>query len=447
MNLGGNRWSAGLRLLAACAAAAATLLPCATSSAAALKSDFELGGQWKVNSTARLMAGLPPMYPGHYSHAQGDAWKEHSVAMQGGWAQLRAGRVSAMSAWRNQEISARCPVGKTLLYPFSGPDFFNAYWLFPDCDTFVMFGLEHIGEIPDLEAMNERDFARLMSDVRTATADLFSRNYFITENMSRQLYTAQLRGVLPLVMISMALSGAEILRMTPQELDKGSVAGMHAVSGPSAAAPAAGMMPASLPAVPDESAPKMLSLRKPRGIAIDFRVAGSAEVKRLIYFTVDATDSSLSRYPEFLSFLRKFAPTTTLLKSASYLLHTRDFSQLRKTLLEVSEFLVQDDSGLPYRTLVSKGFQMRLHGTYAIPIPPFEGAFQPTLQAAYQSQNPGPLPFTFGYNFQDQRDQRANVMVGKKTSLPRSLVKLAGGDRGVRPAKYAASRYPVRRVR
>jgi hypothetical protein len=446
MNQGGNRWLAGVRLLAVCAAIAATTAITAitvfspTAGAAGLKSDFELGGQWKVNSTARLMAGLAPMYPGHYSHAQGDAWKEHSAAMQGGWAHLRSGRVNAMSSWRNQEISARCPVGKTLLYPFSGPDFFNAYWLFPECDTFVMFGLEHIGEIPDLEAMSERDFARLMSDVRTATADLFSRNYFITENMSRQLYTAQLRGVMPLIMISMALSGAEILRMTPQELDKGSVAGMHAVSGPPAAA---GVIPAS---VPDEPAPKMLSLRKPRGVAIDFRVPGSPEVKRLIYFTVDATDSSLARYPEFLSFLRKFAPTTTLLKSASYLLHTREFSQLRKTLLDVSEFLVQDDSGLPYRMLVSRGFQMRLHGTYAVPIPPFEGAFQPTLQAAYQSQQPGPLPFTFGYNFQDQRDQRANVMVGKKTALPPSLVKLAANERGARP-KYAASRHAARRVR
>jgi hypothetical protein len=397
----------------------------AVQAATSLKSDFDLGGQWKVNSTARVMAGLPPMYPGHAAHAQTEAWKEHSGAMQAGWTQLRAGRVAAMSAWRNEEISASCPVGKTVLYPFSGPDFFNAYWLFPDCDTFVMFGLEHIGAVPDIEPMSERDFARMMGDVRTATSDLFNRNYFITENMSRQLYTPHLRGVMPLLMISMALSGAEILRMTPQELDK-SAAGMHAVS--------SSAEPGEVAPRP-EAAPKTISLRKPRGIAIDFRVAGSPTVKRLIYFTVDATDSSLARYPEFLAFLRKFGQTTTLLKSASYLLHSREFSQLRKTLLDVSQFLVQDDSGLPYRMLVSKGFEMRLHGKYAVPIPPFEGAFQPVLQAAYQKGTRGPLPFAFGYNFHDQRDERANVMVGQKGAPPskQQLAELARFDRMARP--------------
>src|SRR6185369_4576759 len=134
---------------------------------------------------------------------------------------------------------------------------------------------------------------------RAATSDLFNRNYFITENMTRQLHTAQLRGVLPLIMISMALSGAEILRMSPQELG----------------APEPWMSDDE-PA-PGEGAPKMMSLRKPRGIAIDFRAGGSPAVKHIIYFTVDATDASLARYPEFLSFIRKFGPTTTLLKSAS----------------------------------------------------------------------------------------------------------------------------------
>ena len=381
----------------------------AHAGAAPLRSDFELGGQWKTNSAARLMAGLAPLYPGHFNFAQTDAWKEHSAAMQSGWAQLRAGRVAAMTSWRDEELSRACPVGKTLLYPFSGPDFFNAYWLFPACETFVMFGLEHVGEVPDLEAMSERELVRLMADVRAATADLFQRNYFITENMSKQLYTAQLRGVLPLFMISMALSGMEILRFAPQQL------------GPATEEPDL----ASLP----ETAPRR-SLRKPRGISIEFRAPGSPLVRRVIYFSVDATDSSLALYPEFLSLLRKLGPTTTLVKSASYLLHSREFSKLRTVLLNVSGFLVQDDSGLPYKMLVSRGWRFRLHGTYAVPIPPFEGAYQPALQAAYRRQQPEPLPFDFGYHFQDKRDTRANVMVGRKTAQ-RSLASLSRPQRGL----------------
>ena len=352
------------------------------AAAAQLRSDFDLGAQWRVNSTARLMAGLAPMHPAHIDFARTDAWKEHAAAMQSSWGKVADGRVSAMAAWRDAAISPTCPVNKTLLYPFSGPDFFNAWWLFPDCDTFVMFGLEHIGDVPDIEAMNERQLKSMIADVRTATTDLFDRNYFITENMARQLRTANLRGVVPLVMISMALAGVDILRLRPLDI----------VSGPRPAA--AGR-----------------SLRQLKGVTIEFRPPGGAAIKRLHYFSVDATDRGLSRYPEFLDFMRKLGPTTTFIKSASYLLHGREFSQLRAALLEVSGFLVQDDSGLPFDMLATRGWQVRLHGRYDTPIPPFQRAYQSALNRAYNEQKPEPLPFTFGYQFHDYRDERSNVMV------------------------------------
>ena len=152
-----------------------------------LRSDGDLGAQWRVNSTARLLAGLAPWHPAHLDFAKTDAWKEHSSAMQGAWGQLTANRIKPMASWREATIQSPCPAGKTLLYPFSGPDFFNAYWLFPDCDSYVMFGLEHIGELPTIENMNEKQVAKLVADVRTATSDLFDRNYFITDHQESML--------------------------------------------------------------------------------------------------------------------------------------------------------------------------------------------------------------------------------------------------------------------
>ena len=357
-------------------------------SVAQLRADFDLGAQWRVNSTARLMAGLPPMHPAHMQFAQTDAWKEHAAAMQSSWRKVAEGRVAAMTSWRDAAITPNCPVNKTLLYPFSGPDFFNAWWLFPECDTFVMFGLEHIGDVPDIEAMNERQIRNLISDVRTATTDLFDRNYFITENMARQLRTANLNGVVPMIMISMALSGVDILRLRPLDI-------------------------ASAP----RGASTERTLRHLKGVTIEFRAAGRSEIKRLYYFTVDATDSGLARYPEFIEFIRNLGPTTTFIKSASYLLHGRKFSRLRAALLDVSAYLVQDDSGLPYALLAKRGWEVHLHGRYDVPIPPFERAYQKALYRAYSEQRPEPLPFTFGYQFHDYRDERSNVMVAFVRSL------------------------------
>jgi hypothetical protein len=172
---------------------------------------------------------------------------------------------------------------------------------------------------------------------------------------------------------------------------------------------------------------------------MEFRAPGSPVVRRLIYFSVDVSDSSMAKYPAFLAFLKTFKPTTTLLKSASYLLHSRQFGKLRSTLLDVSQFLVQDDSGLPYKMLLSRGWQFRLHGTYAVPIPPFEGAFQPALEAAYRKQHPGPLPFDFGYHYHDKRDVRANMMVGHKTAS-RSLARLGSPQRSGMKLKTSSVR-------
>ena len=378
----------------------ATLCPPAV---AQMRADFDLGAQWRINSVARLMAGLPPMYPPHREFAASDEWKAHAAAMQSGMKKVGAERVAAMAAWRARSLPSGCPVGKTLLYPFAGPDFLNAWWLFPECETFVLFGLEHIGEVPRIESMTRPQMERLMGDVRAATADFFDRNYFITENMTRQLRTAQLRGVVPLMMISMAVSGLDILRIVPLDITS-----------------ADGARPRT----------KGRSLRALKGVTIEFMQPGSGVVRRVHYFSGDATDRGLARYPEFLAYVRSLGPATTFLKSASYLLHSKDFSQLRDALLDVSGYLVQDDSGLPYAMLVARGWQMQLHGRYDVPIPPFERAFQPALYRAYGEQKPDKLPFTFGYQYHDYRDERSNVMVGRG---PAAATQAASGEglRGV----------------
>jgi hypothetical protein len=235
--------------------------------------------------------------------------------------------------------------------------------------------------------MSEANFARMLADVRTATTDFFSRNYFITENMSRQLRTAQLRGVIPLFMIPMALSGVDILRIRPFEFQQV----MRTVA-----------------------LPKGRPMRQLKGITIEFRTPGSPVTRRINYFTVDVTDKGLAFYPEFLAYIRSLGPTTTFIKSASYLLHSNGFRQMRSALLDVSGFLVQDDSGIPYPMLEARGWKMQLYGRYGVPIPPFQGAFQVSLDRAYKSQLSSPLPFTFGYQFHDYRDERSNVMVGQR---------------------------------
>ena len=359
--------------------------------AAASESRVENDADWqlRINSTARLMAGLPPTYPGHQAIAERPEWKAHSAKLQASWAWLRKQQIAPLTAWRNGAMPRACPVGKTLLYPFSGPDFFNAYWLFPNCETYVMFGLEPIGTPPDIEKMNEVQLTRLLTDVREAMANLLARNYFITSKMDQQMQAEELNGVVPIIMISMALAGVEVLQISPMTLTRS----RHAAE------------------VTTDST--IRPRRKLKGVTIVFRKPGAPVPQRINYFSVDASNVGMARYPQFGDYLRGLAPTTTLIKSASYLLHVAEFKRLRNVLLDVSGFLVQDDTGVPYTMLTKRGWQLNVYGRYEVPIPPFERRYQPKLAEVYSTANPAPLAFRFGYR-RSFGDDRSNVMVGQR---------------------------------
>jgi hypothetical protein len=372
------------------AALVVSLLACLAATDAHSARNEETAGNAKLNATAKLIAGLPGPQASQYAFARTPAWKEHSEFMRAVWAQMNDRQIAAMTAWRNAELAQSCPAGRTLMYPFSGPDFFNAYWLFPRCETIVMFGLEHIGEVPDIDAMNERAILLLLADVRAAMSSFRARNYFITGNMAKQLRTSQLHGVLPVFMLSMALAGLDIVRVVPHEL---------------------------APLSRTDAAPQGKPMRDLKGVTIEFRAPGSTSTQRVHYFSVDATDRGLAHYPEFLSFVRNLAPTTTFIKSASYLLHSNKFNEMRSALLDISDYVVQDDSGLPFAMLDKRGWRVQLYGRYGRPIPPFGGAFQAGLDRAYKMQQPAPLPFTFGYQYRDFRDARSNLLVARRTII------------------------------
>jgi len=364
------------------AAACALILSCALGTGIAAEpgtAGAQPAQPEHLDSVARLLAGLPPSHSDHAELAAAKTWIKHSSTMQKSWAQVRDGQLATMKTWRATQLPKNCPVGDTLFYPFSGPDFLNAYTLFPECDTYVMFGLEAIGVMPNPTAMTAPELAKLLTNVRSAMTNLFARNYFVTSTMKMQLERDQLRGVLPVLMMSMVLAGAEVVGTAPAPVS--------------------------------DAAGKKHNLR---GVTIEFRVPGSQRLKRVIYYSLDASDKGLADYPQFLTYLRGLAPTTTLVKSASYLMHITEFRKMRTLVLESSAFLLQDDTGVPYNDLRKRDFDLQVYGTYVVPIPPFEKKFQPELAELYDAGKAKPLPFRFGYHL-NLNDKRANLMIARRS--------------------------------
>jgi hypothetical protein len=340
-------------------------------------------GREDATAVAQVLAGIAP--------APGDAridrlvasaeWQSHRDWVQGRWTQVQA-RLASMSRWRETSLPLVDGGVRTLIYPFSGPDFLNANAMFPDHARYVFFSLEKPGALPDILAMNDRQQARLLEDVRIALQDIFERNYFITDYMTRQLSTPYMTGTVPVIAVMMALTGHRIVSIESAdpfpELTR-------EYSRPDA-----------------HPRPKKLL----RGAKITFASADepAGRLRTLEYYSLDATDRALRFYPEFLDYASRRQPATGFLKSASYLLHDGQFSRTREMLLQRTDVVVQDDTGIPYRHLAAAGWGVKLYGVYTMPIKPLEYGKQPDLEAAFRSAGAVPsLDFPFGYRGKDGR--------------------------------------------
>src|SRR5262249_57395377 len=68
--------------------------------------------------------------------------------------------------------------------------------------------------------------------------------------------------------------------------------------------------------------------------------------KTLYYLSTDLSNSGV-KASGFLKFCETLAPGNSLIKSASYLLHSGNFTTVRKFILANSATIIQDDSGVP----------------------------------------------------------------------------------------------------
>jgi hypothetical protein len=330
----------------------------------------------RATATAQILAGIAPSStdPAIDRLVKLDAFAEHQKWMTTQWSRVK-GRLGAMEHWRREEVKVGSAARKTMLYPFSGPDFVNAYALFPDHPRYIFFSLERPGGLPDLESVTTVQFGRLLEDVRSAFRDIFERNYFITDYMNKQLGTPWIRGTVPVMATMMALMDRRIVRIEPIDLFPELTRAYD---------------------MPDAKRPRRIM----RAVRIHFTGARGGAAQWLYYFSVDATDKALEFYPGFLDWVKQNRPTSVLLKSASYLLHDSQFEKTREAILAGADYVVQDDTGLPYRCLNQPPWQVKLYGRYNRPIKALRYGYQADLEGAYESKGDLPeLPFPFGYHW------------------------------------------------
>ncbi len=100
------------------------------------------------DDVARLLAGLEPSANSPLARfTADDGWQRHAKYFNSAWESLDARQLSRIGAWSKTNVTQPRPV---VFYMFSGPDYLYADAFFPEATTYVLSGLEPVGQVADL---------------------------------------------------------------------------------------------------------------------------------------------------------------------------------------------------------------------------------------------------------------------------------------------------------
>ena len=325
-----------------------------------------------IDDTARFLAGMPPSSDSPLTPLTKDpAWQHHARSFDAAFAQLDQRQLSRIRAWAEANLAAPKP---TMFYMFSGPDFLYADAFYPHATTYVLSALEPPGSVPDLTRLPRGSVDTALYNIEHSLGTILSFSFFITKHMKVDLHVGQVSGTLPILYVFLVRSGKTIRDVTTISLDESGMVHESADAGPA------------------------------RGVRIAFSGKDGVE-KTLYYFSTDLSNSGV-RSSGFLQFCATLAPGNSLIKSASYLLHSGNFSTVRDFILVNSATIIQDDSGIPLAYYNSKNWRFFPFGHYAGPISEFPSRYQQSYAELFRHAQP--IDFGIGYRW---RSHESNLLL------------------------------------
>jgi hypothetical protein len=363
------------------------------------------------NATARYLGGLDvaPESPLAKLTQEPD-FQAHKQYFDQAFATKSKVMLDSLTVWAEQELGdVRKTSDKTVFYPFAGADFVTIHTLFPDARHYVLFGLEPEGTIPPIESLAPARRSVNLQNIRTSSDDIMSLSFFKTIDMSSDFRRAELKGTLPLLLAFVARKGNEIINVNHIAVNNSGTVDYTSEKDVQN---------------PDDSIAT--------GYRIKFRKSPDAPIQTIEYFSVNVHDPAFKKNKGFQAYLESLKPTATYIKSASYLLHKPYFSIIHNKIQEVSDVILQDDSGFPIRSFAPEQWKIQYYGVYSEkfrPIPLFANLYQAELTKRYKENTAKPLPFGIGYQYKKgtsnllRADKVQSVASEQKTTQPKRKAK------------------------
>lgn len=348
----------------------------------------------KYNDAARLIAGLEPI-EGSTTAAFDTlpAVIKHRKVFNALFEKKEKEQLAPLRKLVLEEMKEAHLSNRNVYYPFAGADVVTIHTIYPNAKNYVMFGLEIEGRIPDFSKIPAKNMERNLNNLNQSISHLMSLSFFMTKHMAGDFIRTDFYGTTPILMAFVVRMGNELLDVQHVKLNKqGEIETYNPQNEKIKQTPWDDIV---------------------TGIQLKFRKNKKAPVQTLTYFCINIANDNLEKNNEFLLFLDKYKPTNTYVKAASYLMHGANYSMIREKLLEITQVLLQDDSGVPYRFFLNDSWKVTLYGKYNGPIPLFKAHFQKDYFNDYQAKKDSIRDLDFGIGYVYTKG-RSNLMKAEK---------------------------------
>lgn len=326
----------------------------------------------------------------------------------------RSAVLNPMRDWAEQSLADIRSA--SVFYPFSGPDAATAVALFPDASRFLLIArqqasVEQLVEPDEAVQASECELHQFVS--RTGfyrTHDLDGKERPTPRLLTLLLMSLETAGVLPLRVAALQLDPeGGLLRRSPWHVatdldghfrpeDSEAIRGKPVSTAPRREPIAT----ARASSAPERESGAVASgqealEREPSGI----RVEGLDDRGRTVvfdYLSMDLSDRGVRRRSLEYKWIESEIRQTVLIKSASHLLQSANFSNLATLIARHAQLVVQDETGLDALKL-ARFSQVRVHGEFTEPYMLWrESLAMGRLREFVDRQLPADAPpFPFGY--------------------------------------------------
>lgn len=327
---------------------------------------------------ARVLGGMRPQDTIYWGKALRDtAWLAYAQEIERLWQWRKSALYDSLTTWAARELEPYHTWQGKVFYPFSGADWPTIYYIYPQGSFYLFFGLEQEGDPDYLRKLPPTDIVRNLQGTYLTLEDLLRHSFFFTKDMQVQLAHGKIRGLLPVFLALFARTGQVIYKVEHIYIkENGEIDTLSRAKAKPAQSPWDRVI---------------------TGLRFEVGRAGEPS-KEVIYVSLNAADKGLTQQIGALELLSRMRPCVSLIKSASYLLFSPEFSEIRRLILTQSVAILQEDSGIPYRYFDTLAWRVQLFGVYNQPIPLFRSKYQADLWQAYRTYVVKRLPFNIGYH-------------------------------------------------